>query len=316
MLKVQNLSKHFLERGKVTYAVEKVSFQIKKGETLGFVGESGSGKTTLGRTVLRLYEPTGGQISFDGDVLYDEKQKRQPNMRPYRRRMQMIFQDPAACLDPRMTVGESIGQALDIHRITSRVRERQERIAELLKTVGLRADVQKSYPHEFSGGQQQRIAIARALAVEPEFLVCDEPLSSLDMSIQAQIISVLLGLQKNMGLSYLFIGHDISVVRHMSNRIAVMYLGSIVELAQSRTLVEKPKHPYTKILIASIPLPVPGGRKERQQTERKEEALSPKGDLSGCRFLGRCPIAKGCCAFETPELREVAPGHWVACHCV
>lgn len=314
ILQVRDLSKHFRNKRVVTHAVEEVTLQVRRGETLGLVGESGCGKTTLGRTVLRLYEPTGGHISFDGEVIYDKSRRKQPDMRPYRRRMQMIFQDPAACLDPRMTVGESIGQALDIHRLTAGAKERQERIAMLLETVGLRADIKKSYPHEFSGGQQQRIAIARALAVEPEFLVCDEPLSALDMSIQAQMISVLLGLQKNMGLSYLFIGHDISVVRHMSDRIAVMYLGVIVELAQSRVLVESPKHPYTKILIASVPHPVPGGRKERLSMRDTEEPLFPEENSSGCRFKGRCPIAQACCAQKAPELQEVEPGHLVACY--
>ena len=266
LLKIENLRKYFPVKGnlfqkrKYVQAVESVSFQIYRGETLGLVGESGCGKTTLGRTIIRLYEPTSGRILYDGQPIYDSEKKLAVDMLPYRRKMQIIFQDPSASLDPRMTVGEIVGEALDIHKLCASKQERQERINSLLDEVGLNTEHANRFPHEFSGGQQQRVGIARALAVEPEFIVCDEPISALDVSIQSQVVNMLEDLQREKGLTYLFIAHDISVVRHISNRIGVMYLGQLVELAESYELCSHPIHPYTKTLLSPCPTRRRAGR--------------------------------------------------------
>lgn len=319
LIEIVNLRKYFpikagiLKRNYVQ-AVESVSFWIYKGETLGLVGESGCGKTTLGRTILRLYEPTSGEIIYDGTTIYSSEKKIAVPMLPYRRKMQIIFQDPSASLDPRMTVGEIIGEALDIHKITSSASERRERINSLLDEVGLNTEHANRFPHEFSGGQQQRVGIARALAVEPEFIVCDEPISALDVSIQSQVVNMLEDLQQEKHLTYLFIAHDISVVRHISNRIGVMYLGSLVELAESYELCSHPAHPYTKSLLSAVPIPDPNKSRARKRIVLEGDIPSPLNPPSGCRFHTRCPIAKECCSESMPELKEISPGHFAACH--
>lgn len=320
LIKVEHLVKHFpiksgfLQPKKAVHAVENVSFEIFKGETLGLVGESGCGKTTLGRTVIRLYEPTSGRITYDGEVIFDSETKTAVPMKPYREKMQMIFQDPSASLDPRMTVGEIIGEALDIHHKTKNKEERKEKVKELLGIVGLNTEHANRFPHEFSGGQQQRVGIARALAVNPEFIVCDEPISALDVSIQAQVINMMEDLQDKLGLTYLFIAHDISVVRHISDRIGVMYLGSMVELAESYELCSKPLHPYTQSLLAAVPIPDPELTRSRYRMAMTGEIPSPINPPSGCRFHTRCQHCSEICKTESPELREVEKGHLVACH--
>lgn len=319
LLQVENLKKYFKVKdgvGKYKYvqAVEGVNFFIRKGETFGLVGESGCGKTTLGRAILRLHEPTSGKIIYNGDVIFDGEKKKNVNMVPYRRKMQIIFQDPSASLDPRMTVGEIIGEALDVHKICKTKEERRDRINELLSRVGLNSEHSNRYPHEFSGGQQQRVGIARALAVEPEFIVCDEPISALDVSIQSQIVNMLEDMQTEMGLTYLFIAHDLSVVRHISDRIGVMYLGNMVELAESKKLYANPLHPYTKTLLSAVPIPDPEVCRNKQRIVLEGEIPSPINPPSGCRFHTRCPYAKDICKQETPEWREIEPGHYVACH--
>lgn len=320
LLQVENLKKYFPIQGgkgnaKWVQAVESVNCFIRKGETFGLVGESGCGKTTLGRTILRLHEPTSGKITYDGEVIYDGANgKNQPNMLPYRRKMQIIFQDPSASLDPRMTVGEIVGEALDIHNMCKTKEERTNRINELLETVGLNAEQSNRYPHEFSGGQQQRIGIARALAVEPEFIVCDEPISALDVSIQSQIVNMLEDMQEELGLTYLFIAHDISVVRHISDRIGVMYLGNMVELGESRELYANPLHPYTKTLLSAVPIPDPEVSKTRQRIVLEGDIPSPINPPSGCRFHTRCPYATERCKTEVPEWREIEHDHFAACH--
>lgn len=321
LLQIENIRKYFPIKdgfGKIknVQAVESVSFYINKGETFGLVGESGCGKTTLGRTILRLIEPTGGKITYDGHCLYDGSLKHQPNMHPFRRKMQIIFQDPSASLDPRMTVGEIVGEALDIHKLCKTKKERTDRINELLTKVGLNSEHSNRYPHEFSGGQQQRIGIARALAVEPEFIVCDEPISALDVSIQSQIVNMLEDMQDDMGLTYLFIAHDISVVRHISDRIGVMYLGNLVELADSNELVENPLHPYTKTLLSAVPVPDPVVSRNRKRIILQGDIPSPMNPPSGCRFHTRCPFAQEICSKEIPEWREIDKEHYVACHIV
>ena len=320
LLKIENLRKYFPVKGnlfqkrKYVQAVESVSFQIYRGETLGLVGESGCGKTTLGRTIIRLYEPTSGRILYDGQPIYDSEKKLAVDMLPYRRKMQIIFQDPSASLDPRMTVGEIVGEALDIHKLCASKQERQERINSLLDEVGLNTEHANRFPHEFSGGQQQRVGIARALAVEPEFIVCDEPISALDVSIQSQVVNMLEDLQREKGLTDLFIAHDISVVRHISNRIGVMYLGQLVELAESYELCSHPIHPYTKTLLSAVPLPDPEKSRARQRILLEGDIPSPLDPPSGCRFHTRCPYATERCRSEQPVLKEYGPGHFAACH--
>lgn len=326
LVQVEHLKKYFPVKGMKgpgVQAVENVSFFIHEGETLGLVGESGCGKTTLGRTVLRLHEPTEGRILYRGEPIYDylpneegiyPPHPKQVNMMPYRRKMQIIFQDPSASLDPRMTVGEIIGEALDIHKLCGSKKERTDRIKELLGMVGLNTEHANRYPHEFSGGQQQRVGIARALAVRPEFIVCDEPISALDVSIQSQVVNMLEDMQQDLGLTYLFIAHDLSVVRHISNRIGVMYLGTMVELAESYELNKHPLHPYTKTLLSAVPVPDPEVSRTRQRIVLEGDIPSPINPPSGCRFHTRCPYATERCKEEVPQFKEHAPGHWAACH--
>ncbi len=320
LLEVRDLRKHFPVRrglfGRVSghvRAVDGVSFDVRRGETLGVVGESGCGKTTLVRTLLRLVEPTSGQVRLDGVELTSLPP---PELRAARRRMQMVFQDPYSSLNPRLTVGSAIGEALAVHRL-ARGPAARERVAELLVQVGLSPDHARRYPHEFSGGQRQRVGIARALAVQPELLVLDEPVSALDVSIQAQIVNLLADLQERLGLTYVFVAHDLSVVEHVSDRVAVMYLGRIVEMADAATLYREPRHPYTRSLLAAVPVPDPGRRAARRVL--RGDVPSPARPPSGCRFHPRCPLMEeqagaARCRAEGPELREVTPGHWVACH--
>ncbi|HEX2325524.1 MAG TPA: oligopeptide/dipeptide ABC transporter ATP-binding protein [Chloroflexota bacterium] len=291
-------------------AVDGLSFSIRKGETMGLVGESGCGKSTTGRAILQLHRPTSGTVQFEGVEL--TRLKGEP-LRKMRRQMQMIFQDPYASLNPRMTVGSIIGEPLDIHNL-ARGKEKQQRVEELLRVVGLNPYFANRYPHEFSGGQRQRIGIARALAVNPSFIVCDEPISALDVSIQAQIINLLEELQDEFGLTYLFIAHDLSVVRHISDRIAVMYLGKIVELADRLELYEQPLHPYTKALLSAVPIPDPTIERKRERIILTGDVPSPVNPPPGCHFHTRCPLADTICREQEPEFREVTPGHWAACH--
>ena len=319
LVQVEHLQQYFPAGGygknkKYIQAVDDVSFTIERGETLGLVGESGCGKTTTGRTLLRLYEPTGGRFIYDGDVIFDVEKKIKVDMLPYRKRMQIVFQDPYASLDPRMTVGDIIGEAIDVHKMAANKKERCDIIIEMLRRVGLNSEHANRYPHEFSGGQRQRVGIARALAVNPEFIVCDEPISALDVSIQAQVINMFEDLQEQMGLTYLFIAHDLSAVKHISNRIGVMYLGRMVELADSYELITRPLHPYTKSLISAIPIADPGKARESRRIVLEGDVPSPLNPPSGCRFRTRCPYADETCAAAAPEWKEIEKGHFAACH--
>ena len=319
LLQVEHLKQYFPAGGmgknrKFVKAVDDVSFFVNKGETLGLVGESGCRKTTTGRSILRLYEPTGGKITFDGNVILDVENKVKVDMLPYRQKMQMVFQDPYASLDPRMTVGDIVGEAIDIHKLAANKKERHDMIISMLEKVGLNSEHANRYPHEFSGGQRQRVGIARALAVNPQFIVCDEPISALDVSIQAQVVNMFEELQEQMGLTYLFIAHDLSVVKHISDRIGVMYLGKMVELADSYELVARSLHPYTKSLISAIPIADPIKARASKRIVLQGDVPSPLNPPTGCRFRTRCPYADECCAQKEPEWREVEKGHYVACH--
>ncbi|MCI8674266.1 MAG: ABC transporter ATP-binding protein [Lachnospiraceae bacterium] len=319
LVEIEHLQQYFPAGGygkkkKYIQAVDDVSFTIDRGETLGLVGESGCGKTTTGRTLLRLYEPTGGRFVYDGDVIFDVEKKVFADMLPYRKRMQIVFQDPYASLDPRMTVGDIVGEAIDVHKMAASKEERYEIIIEMLRRVGLNSEHANRYPHEFSGGQRQRVGIARALAVRPEFIVCDEPISALDVSIQAQVINMFEDLQEEMGLTYLFIAHDLSAVKHISNRIGVMYLGRMVELADSYELITRPLHPYTKSLISAIPIADPKVAQSSKRIVLEGDVPSPLNPPSGCRFRTRCPYADERCAAEAPQWQEVEKGHFAACH--
>ena len=319
LLQVEHLKQYFPAGGmgknrKFVKAVDDVSFFVNKGETLGLVGESGCGKTTTGRSILRLYEPTGGKITFDGKVILDVENKVKVDMLPYRQKMQMVFQDPYASLDPRMTVGDIVGEAIDIHKLAANKKERHDMIISMLEKVGLNSEHANRYPHEFSGGLRQRVGIARALAVNPQFIVCDEPISALDVSIQAQVVNMFEELQEQMGLTYLFIAHDLSVVKHISDRIGVMYLGKMVELADSYELVARSLHPYTKSLISAIPIADPIKARASKRIVLQGDVPSPLNPPTGCRFRTRCPYADECCAQKEPEWREVEKGHYVACH--
>lgn len=340
LLKVEHLYQYFPAGGfgknkKYVQAVDDVSFFIKRGETLGLVGESGCGKTTTGRSLLRLYEPTKGRIVYDDKVLFDSGdvplvdengkdivvdgktqygRKTAVDMKPYRREMQIVFQDPYASLDPRMTVGDIVGEAIDIHKLAASKEERYNKIQGLLERVGLNSEHANRYPHEFSGGQRQRVGIARALAVNPKFIVCDEPISALDVSIQAQVVNMFEDLQEQMGLTYLFIAHDLSVVKHISNRIGVMYLGKLVELADSYELIFHNMHPYTRSLISAIPIADPKTARASKRIVLEGDVPSPLNPPSGCRFRTRCPYATEKCAAEVPKFQEVSKGHYAACH--
>jgi oligopeptide/dipeptide ABC transporter ATP-binding protein len=315
VLKVNGLKKHFpVKKGLLSrtvgqvYAVDGVSFEIGAAETLGLVGESGCGKSTVGRTVLRLIEPTAGKIEVDGvDIAQLDKKE----LRDYRRQMQIIFQDPFSSLNPRMSAGDIVGEPLMVHNI-AQGKEREDMVAQLFERVGLRAGQLTSLPHQFSGGQRQRIGIARALALNPKLIVGDEPVSALDVSIQAQVINLLMDLQNELGLSYLFIAHDLAVVEHISHRVAVMYLGRIVEYTDKKSLFTRPQHPYTEALLSAVPIPDP--EIKREKVILQGDVPSPINPPSGCHFHTRCPYATEQCRVETPVLKEQAPGHWVSCH--
>jgi oligopeptide transport system ATP-binding protein len=311
LIEVKNLKKYFkVGSNAILKAVDDVTFNIYKGETLGLVGESGCGKTTCGRTITGLYDATGGEVLFEGKSVYGLKGK---DKKAFARKAQIIFQDPYASLNPRMTVGDIIGEGIDIHNLY-KGQERTNRIYALLDMVGLNKEHASRFPHEFSGGQRQRIGIARALAIEPEFIMCDEPISALDVSIQAQIVNLLIKLQKELGLTYLFIAHDLSMVKHISDRVGVMYLGQMMELTTSQKLYDKPLHPYTQALLSAIPIPDPDVAKNNKREMLEGDVPSPINPKPGCRFAGRCKYAKPECTEVTPELKEVEPEHFVACH--
>ena len=314
LIEARNLSKSFaigggfLAKKKVVRAVEDVSLQIQRGETFGLVGESGCGKSTIGRTLLRLYEPTSGQIFFEGSDIT------KANMRPYRKKMQIVFQDPYASLDPRMTVGDIVGEPLDIYHAYESKAERREKILELLNLVGLNSEHMNRYPHEFSGGQRQRVSIARSMALRPDFMVCDEPISALDVSIQAQVINMLMELQQKLNMTYLFIAHDLNVVRHISKRVGVMYLGSLVEVCDANELYKNPLHPYTQALLSAIPIPDPNVSRSRHRVVLEGEVPSPMNPPNGCKFHTRCPYARDICREARPETIEAGQRHTCACH--
>lgn len=314
LIEIKNLKQYFninmgMFRSKPLKAVDDVSFTINKKETLGLVGESGCGKTTVGRTILHLYKPTAGEVWYDGRLI-----KTKADIKEFRKKATMVFQDPYSSLNPRMTVSDIIGEPLDIHRMYSGKKEREEKILELMGRVGLNSEHASRYAHEFSGGQRQRIGIARALAVNPDFVVCDEPVSALDVSIQAQVINMFDELQEMLGLTYLFIAHDLLVVRHISDRIAVMYLGKIVELANANEVYGRPLHPYSKSLISAVPVPDPKMARANERIILKGDIPSPLNAPSGCPFRTRCKYATDQCAQSMPEFREVEKGHFVACH--
>jgi oligopeptide transport system ATP-binding protein len=316
LLHVDDLMMHFpIYRGVfqrqvgAVRAVDGVSFDVRRGETLGLVGESGCGKSTTGRTILQLYKPTAGEVTFDGTDLIKLKGEQ---LRQMRRKMQMIFQDPYASLNPRMTVAQLIGEPLMVHNVATGA-EIDERVKYLLELVNLNPAFASRYPHEFSGGQRQRIGVARALALQPSFIICDEPISALDVSIQAQVVNLLEELQEQFNLTYLFIAHDLSMVRHISDRVAVMYLGVLVELASRDELYSKPLHPYTQALLSAVPIPDPVADAKRKRVILQGDVPSPANPPSGCRFRTRCPIAEAVCAETRPEFREIRPGHFVAC---
>lgn len=319
LVRVEHLTKHFPvrlgafgEHAATVHALDKVSFHIRKGETLGLVGESGCGKSTAGLTILQLHRPTAGTV-FYRDI--DLTQLKEKQLRPIRQKMQIIFQDPYSTLSPRMTVGAAIAEPMRVHDLVSKEKI-QERVAELLRDVGLNPNYARRYPHEFSGGQRQRICVARALACGPEFIVCDEPISALDVSIQAQIINLLEDLQERYGLTYLFIAHDLAVVRHISDRVAVMYLGRLAEMASKDELFENPLHPYAQALLSAVPVPNPRQERERRRIVLTGDVPSAINPPSGCRFHPRCSLALERCAEVTPEWRQVGADHWVACHAV
>ena len=314
LLEVKDLKQHFninmgLFKSKPLKAVDGVSFTINKGETLGLVGESGCGKTTVGRTILNLYKPTSGEIWYNGKQI-----KTKEDINEFRKKATMVFQDPYSSLNPRMTVADIIGEPLDVHKMYKTKEERQARILELMGHVGLNSEHAARYAHEFSGGQRQRIGIARALAVNPDFIICDEPVSALDVSIQAQVINMFDELQEKLGLTYLFIAHDLLVVRHISDRIAVMYLGKMVELADAGEIYDHPMHPYSKSLLSAVPIPDPKIARENKRIMLSGDIPSPLNAPSGCPFRTRCPYATEQCAAEMPAFNEVKPGHFVACH--
>lgn len=309
LVKVNNLSKYFNVGGGKLKAVDGISFDIYEGETFGLVGESGCGKSTAGRTILRLYEPTSGEVTFQGTNIFKLSKSK---MKSFRKDMQMIFQDPYASLDPRMTVEEIVGEPFDVYN-TLKGKERYDKVIELLQLVGLSEEHAQRFPHEFSGGQRQRIGIARALALNPKFIICDEPISALDVSIQAQIVNLLKELQEKLGLTLLFIAHDLSMVRYISDRVGVMYLGNMMELSDSIKLYEKPLHPYTKALLSAIPVADPDLQRSKKRIELEGDVPSPIDPKPGCRFVDRCPYAEERCRKSIPKLEEVLPGHFVAC---